>query len=74
MNRLPYDLCAGNIVFLSIFDEFSICYFIDPYLDITIFWILNFWPSCPWTHFITSLFVFHKFIIIYEFQKVKCFI
>ena len=63
--------CSCNLMFNTIIIQ-SLCRFIiKTNFHIIIFGIVYFWSACAWRHIITSLFEFHKFIILNGTQKVK---
>lgn len=61
------------IICFAIDVELLCCFIVKTHFYIISFWVLCFWSPCAWRHFITSLFEFHKSIIIIGAQKVKGF-
>ena len=74
MYSSPYSFRSCCAMLYTIIIQLSISCIIQAYFHIIAFRIFCFWSSGSWTHLLTSLFEFRKFILILGTQKVKNFL
>ena len=66
--------CSRNAMRFTVIIKAFRGFIVKPNFYIVSLGIFRLWSSGSWRHFITSLFGFHKFIIINGTQKVKLFL